>query len=133
VKRIISSSVAQLLAPDRRGRVRQLAVVAAATLAAVWLVDASVDSALGEVGFVRGLLHPPLGEIWTRALVAALIVLLFRVTMDRAAFACSRPRWPRPPTASRSPISRGASPTRTRRYSGSMATRPTSSGGGTST
>jgi PAS domain S-box-containing protein len=84
VKRIISSSVAQLLAPDRRGRVRQLAVVAAATLAAVWLVDASVDNALGEAGFVRGLLHPPVGEVWTRALVAALIVLLFRVTLDRA-------------------------------------------------
>ncbi|GEJ55981.1 PAS domain-containing sensor histidine kinase [Anaeromyxobacter diazotrophicus] len=80
----MSSYTLWLLSPNRRARVRQLAAATGASVVAAWIVDAAVDAGfLGGV-FVQELFHPSAPELWMRAVVATLLVLLFVRTQDRA-------------------------------------------------
>jgi PAS domain S-box-containing protein len=74
-----------LLSHRPRERVGRIALVALAALAGFWVVDAATDGfILGGRGFVAELLHPTPSDAWMRVLVAALLVAVFLLSLERA-------------------------------------------------
>jgi PAS domain S-box-containing protein len=79
------SSTVALLSEGRRERARRVVPVAVAALVGFWIVDATIEAfVLDRRGFVPELLQPRLAEVWTRLLVAALIVVVFVLRQEKA-------------------------------------------------
>jgi PAS domain S-box-containing protein len=77
----------RLLNQDRAARARATVGVAALTVVAFWVADAGIDTLLpGGGGFAIELVAPSLREIWTRLLVGALLVVLWRAHLARRRF-----------------------------------------------
>ncbi len=78
----MSGPSASLLA--RGNSIRSTALVALAAAVAYWVLDALVASEIaGERTFRDSLLDPTHADVWTRVLVPALLVLLYRARLAR--------------------------------------------------
>jgi PAS domain S-box-containing protein len=82
------SPIERLLNQDRAERARATAAVALFSFVLFWILDAAMDAVFdGSPGALRdGLVSPLPRALWTRVLVAALIVLLWRARLARRRF-----------------------------------------------
>lgn len=78
-------STVALLSDRPRERAGRIALVALAALVGFWVADAATDGfILGDRGFKAELLHPTPSDAWMRVLVAALLVVVFLLSLERA-------------------------------------------------